>query len=54
MECYKDIMVKCKVNRQAQFAYSAGRIEAIKCGTSIRPTKIYRYDINSALCKGEN
>jgi hypothetical protein len=40
--------IPASVNRQAQFAYSAGRIEAIKCGTTIRPTKIYRYDINSA------
>lgn len=36
------------VNRWAQYAYSGGRIEAIKCGTTIKPTKIYRYDINSA------
>ena len=36
------------VNRYAQFAYSGGRIEAIKCGTTTRPTNIYRYDINSA------
>ena len=36
------------VNRQAQYAYSGGRIEAIKCGTTTKPTRIYRYDINSA------
>lgn len=36
------------VNRKAQHAYSGGRIEAIKCGTTTTPTKIYRYDINSA------
>lgn len=36
------------VNRWAQYAYSGGRIEAIKCGTTVKPTKIYRYDINSA------
>lgn len=36
------------VNRQAQFAYSGGRIEAIKCGTTTKATNIYRYDINSA------
>lgn len=36
------------VNRWAQYAYSGGRIEAIKCGTTVKPTSIYRYDINSA------
>ncbi len=36
------------VNRQAQYAYSGGRIEAVKCGTTIKSTSIYRYDINSA------
>lgn len=36
------------VYRRAQHAYSGGRIEAIKCGTTVKPTKIYRYDINSA------
>lgn len=36
------------VNRQAQYAYSGGRIEAVKCGTTTKPTRIFRYDINSA------
>lgn len=40
--------IPIQVNRWAQYAYSGGRIEAIRCGTTTRPTKIYRYDINSA------
>lgn len=36
------------VNRWAQYAYSGGRIEAVKCGTTTRRTKIWRDDINSA------
>jgi len=40
--------IPIKVNREAQHAYSGGRIEAIKCGTTVKPTRIYRYDINSA------
>ena len=36
------------INRWAQYAYSGGRIEAVKCGTTTKPTKVYRYDINSA------
>lgn len=40
--------IPASVNRQAQYAYSGGRIEAVKCGTTTKPTKIYRYDINSA------
>lgn len=37
-----------EVNRAAQYAYSGGRIEAIKCGTTTRRTNIWRADINSA------
>ena len=40
--------IPAQVNRWAQYAYSGGRIEAIKCGTTTKGTKIYRYDINSA------
>lgn len=40
--------IPASVNKMAQHAYSGGRIEAIKCGTTTRRTKIYRYDINSA------
>lgn len=40
--------IPSEINRWAQYAYSGGRIEAVKCGTTVRPTKIYRYDINSA------
>lgn len=40
--------VPSEINRLAQYAYSGGRIEAVKCGTTVRSTKIYRYDINSA------
>lgn len=36
------------VYRWAQYAYSGGRIEAIKCGTTTKPTSIFRDDINSA------
>ena len=36
------------INNWAQHAYSGGRIEAIKCGTTTKRTNIYRYDINSA------
>ena len=36
------------INSWAQYAYSGGRIEAIKCGTTVQSTPIYRYDINSA------
>jgi hypothetical protein len=36
------------VNRYAQYAYSGGRIEAIKCGTTTRRTNIWQSDINSA------
>lgn len=39
-----------KVLRWAQYAYSGGRIEAVKIGHEIRP--IYRYDINSAYPSG--
>lgn len=41
-------LIPVTVNRQAQYAYSGGRIEAIKCGTTTKPTRIFRYDINSA------
>lgn len=44
---YKGI-IPPEVNRWAQYAYSGGRIEAVKCGTTAKPTKVYRYDINSA------
>ena len=44
---YKGV-IPSEVNRWAQYAYSGGRIEAVKCGTTTRKTKIYRYDINSA------
>lgn len=36
----------------AQCGYSGGRIEAVKCGTTIKPTSIYRHDINSAYPSG--
>lgn len=36
------------INKMAQYAYSGGRIEAVKCGTTTKKTKVYRYDINSA------
>lgn len=40
--------IPSEVNRSAQYAYSGGRIEAVKCGTTVRKTNIWRYDINSA------
>jgi len=40
--------IPSEVNRYAQYAYSGGRIEAIKCGTTTKQTPIYQYDINSA------
>ena len=40
--------IPAQVNRQAQYAYSGGRIEAVMLGTTTKPTKIYRYDLNSA------
>jgi DNA polymerase type B, organellar and viral len=45
---YKGVIPR-EINRVTQFAYSGGRIEAIKIGTTSGAVRsIYRYDINSA------